>query len=66
MLRRTHPDLKHRIRTALRGLAKDPGSGEPLTGELEGLWKAAVGQMRVIYEIGRDTVTVHAITRRER
>ena len=46
-----HPDLRQSIKYALRTLCEDPGAGEPLRRELEGLWKYRVRRFRIVYAI---------------
>jgi mRNA interferase RelE/StbE len=53
VIRRLHPDLKRSIRNALRALSDDPSLGEPLRGDLEGLWKYRVRRFRIIYDVNR-------------
>jgi mRNA interferase RelE/StbE len=53
ILRRLHPDLKPRIKAAIRALTRDPGLGEPLKRELEGLWKYRVRRFRIVYAVDR-------------
>ena len=48
-LRKLPPDVKRSVKEALRALAGDPDLGEPLTGELEGLWKYRVRRYRIVY-----------------
>jgi mRNA interferase RelE/StbE len=49
VIRNLHPDLKRSIKSAIRAIATDPGCGEPLRGELEGLWKYRVRRFRIVY-----------------
>ncbi len=61
------PDLKRSVRQALRALALDPFSGEPLLRELEGLWKYRVRRFRIIYEVNRQkrTIRIFAVGHRQ-
>jgi mRNA interferase RelE/StbE len=53
-IRRLPPEVKQGVKEALRLLARDPRSGEPLRRELEGYWKYRVRRFRVVYQpIGR-------------
>jgi len=53
VIRHLPPDLKRPIKAALRLLSGDPGAGEPLIRELEGLWKYRVKRFRIVYAIDR-------------
>jgi len=55
VIRSLHPDLKRSIKAAVRAIATDPGRGEPLLRELEGLWKYRVRRFRIVYAIERKT-----------
>lgn len=50
-LRHLPPELKHRVKAAIRAIAADPSIGEPLHGELEGRRKFRVRRYRLIYRI---------------
>jgi len=52
-IRSLHPDLKRSIKSAVRAIAADPGCGEPLLRELDGLWKYRVRRFRIVYAIDR-------------
>ncbi|HCU24940.1 MAG TPA: cytotoxin [Deltaproteobacteria bacterium] len=49
VLRRLPPDLKKSVKEALRALVQNPDLGEPLRGDLEGLWKYRVRRYRIVY-----------------
>jgi mRNA interferase RelE/StbE len=53
LVRQLPPDLKRGVRAALRALSEDPGLGEPLRGDLEGLWKYRVRRFRIVYRVDR-------------
>ena len=60
------PDIKRGVRAALRALSADPRHGEPLRGELKGLWKFRVRRYRIVYAIdgaGR-TLRIYAVGHR--
>ena len=44
-----HPDLKKKLRSALERVARDPGAGKALQGELAGLCSLRVARFRIIY-----------------
>ena len=46
------------------GLAKNPETGEALTGQFKGLYKCRVGNWRVIYAILSDSVLILRIRHR--
>jgi mRNA interferase RelE/StbE len=46
-------ELRQRIKRAIRSLSADPFPGEPLIGELSGLWSFKVRRFRIIYELDR-------------
>lgn len=53
VIRSLHPDLKRSVKAAVRAIAADPGSGEPLLRDLDGLWKFRVRRFRIVYAIDR-------------
>jgi mRNA interferase RelE/StbE len=61
VIRSLHPDLKRSIKSAVRAIATDPGSGEPLLRELAGLWKYRVRRFRIVYAIERKTRTIRVM-----
>lgn len=52
-IRRLPPGIKRAVRSTIRELIENPASGEPLRGELEGLWKRRVRGYRVVYGVDR-------------
>ena len=52
-IRRLPPDVKRRIGSAVRALSADPNHGEPLRGNLKGLWKYRVRSFRIVYAVNR-------------
>lgn len=59
-LKRFDPPIQRRLLQTLRKrLSVDPKSyGEPLHGELAGLWKLRVGEYRVVYRIVEKRIEV--------
>jgi mRNA interferase RelE/StbE len=53
VIRALHPDLKRSVRSALDALGVAPSIGEPLRGELAGLWRYRVRRFRIVYELDR-------------
>ena len=49
LIRNLHPDLKRKVRAALKENLRDPGVGKPLREELGGLRSFRVGRIRIIY-----------------
>jgi mRNA interferase RelE/StbE len=64
VIRALPPEVKHAVREALRLLARNPDAGEPLRGELHGLWKYRVRRFRIVYERVRRVVRVVAVGHR--
>lgn len=44
-----HPEIKRKIRAALRSILDDPNVGKPLRGELAGLRTFRVGRLRIVF-----------------
>ncbi|OGN80466.1 MAG: hypothetical protein A2082_00365 [Chloroflexi bacterium GWC2_70_10] len=65
VVRRLAPDPKKRVRAVLNALQDDPRLGEPLIGDLLGLWKVPVGQYRVVYRSRRRLVEIVSVGPRE-
>lgn len=53
-IRHLPPGVKRAVRSAIREIISNPGSGERLHGELEGLWKRRVRGYRVVYGVNRE------------
>lgn len=49
VIRHLPPDIKLSVRAALREIARNPGVGTPLRGDLAGLWKYRVRRFRIVY-----------------
>ena len=64
VIKRRHPKLLVRLLDKLESLGDDPLAGKPLAGPLKGLRSLRVGDWRVIYEVGRETVTVLTVNNR--
>jgi mRNA interferase RelE/StbE len=61
VIRALHPDLKRSIRSALDALGHDPAIGEPLRGELEGLWRYRVRRFRIVYALDRPAHLIQVV-----
>jgi mRNA interferase RelE/StbE len=53
VVRHLPPEVKQGVKAALRAIAVEPATGEPLRGELEGLWKFRVRRYRLVYAVDR-------------
>jgi mRNA interferase RelE/StbE len=53
VVRHLPPEIKRGVKGALRAVAGHPETGEPLRGDLEGLWKFRVRRYRIVYAIDR-------------
>jgi mRNA-degrading endonuclease RelE of RelBE toxin-antitoxin system len=51
-----HPDLKRKIKSALKHILFDPYSGKSLREELKDLSSYRIGRFRIIYRIAADHV----------
>ena len=61
VVRAVHPDLKRSVRSALDALRDAPSIGEPLRGELAGLWRYRVRRFRIVYELDRSAHLVRVM-----
>jgi mRNA interferase RelE/StbE len=53
VVRHLPPEVKQAVKAALRAIAIEPATGEPLRGEMEGLWKFRVRRYRLVYAVDR-------------
>jgi mRNA interferase RelE/StbE len=53
VVRHLPPEVKRAVKGALRTVAVQPATGEPLRGDIEGLWKFRVRRYRVVYALDR-------------
>jgi mRNA-degrading endonuclease RelE of RelBE toxin-antitoxin system len=61
-IRGSHPQIKRKIKAALRNVLDDPGQGKCLREELAGLQSYRVGRFRIIYrESSENSLEVVAI-----
>lgn len=61
------PERKHRVRLALRGLAKGVGDIKALLGPLEGFNRLRIGSLRMVYrQIARDHILLEYADSRDR
>jgi mRNA interferase RelE/StbE len=51
LIRNLHPELKSRVKAALKSILNDPYSGKALKDELKGLRSYKVRRFRLIYRI---------------
>jgi len=55
-VRGAHPDLKRKIKSALKRILSDPYSGKSLREELRGLSSYRVGRFRIIYRVASNHI----------
>ena len=55
-IRKSHPDIKKKIRASLEYIQKEPESGKRLKDELKGLKSYRIGRFRLIYRISTDNL----------
>ena len=48
LIRGLHPDLKRKVRSALRDILDDPSIGKPLRNELPDLYSSRVSRVRIV------------------
>ena len=65
LLRRLHPQLKRKVRSALSDILENPDCGKALKDELEGYWSLPVGRTRIIYRPVKGAVEIVAIGPRQ-
>jgi mRNA interferase RelE/StbE len=56
-----HPDLKKKVRAALKTILYDPFSGKTVKEELTGLGSFRVSRFRIIYRIVKGEIQIIAI-----
>ena len=62
LIRGLHPEIKRRVKSALKMVLSDPDIGKPLKDELKGLHSYKVGRFRIIYKLSsKGTIEVVAI-----
>ena len=49
LVRSLHPELKRKVKSALKQILENPSSGKALKEELQGLNSYQVGKLRIIY-----------------
>lgn len=61
LIRHLHPDLKRKVRAALKEILANPGSGKNLKNQLSGLRSFRIGKLRIIYRLASGAVEVIAL-----
>jgi len=61
IIRGLHPELKRKIKAALKVILSDPGAGKALKDDLSGLISYRVGRLRIIYRLHGKEVQMAAI-----
>ncbi len=65
-IRSLHPELKRKIKGALKIISSAPDAGKALRDDLAGLRSFRVSRFRIIYRISQRTVDIIAVGPRER
>ena len=66
LVRHFHPELKAKIKAALRDILENPACGKALKDELHGLRSYRVKRLRIIYRIGGRWIEIVAVGPRRR
>jgi mRNA interferase RelE/StbE len=62
LIKGLHPEIKRRVKSALKMILSDPDIGKPLKDELKGLHSFKVGRFRIIYRLSsRGVIEIVAI-----
>jgi mRNA interferase RelE/StbE len=61
LVRSLHPELKRKIKAALKSILSDPGGGKALRDELAGLRSFRVSRFRIVYRISGRIIEIVAI-----
>ena len=62
LIRGLHPEIKRRVKSALKMVLSDPDIGKPLKDEFKGLHSSKVGRFRIIYRLSsKGTIEIVAI-----
>src|SRR5262245_2911887 len=61
LIRHLHPAMKQKVRVALTEILENPGCGEALRGELQGLRSFWVSKFRIIYRAVAQVIEVVAL-----
>ena len=56
LIRKSHPEIKKKIRAGLEYIQKEPQLGKPLRDDLAGLKSYRVGRFRIIYRISTEKI----------
>ncbi len=66
IVRRLPPDVKRSVKQALRTLSENPQAGEPLRGQLHGLWRYRARRFRIVYAADRSNrvLRIYAVAHR--
>ena len=62
LIKGLHPEIKRRVKSALKMILSDPDIGKPLKDELKGCQSYKVGRFRIVYRLSsRGTIETVAI-----
>ena len=56
LIRKSHPEIKRKIKAGLEHIQKEPGVGKSLKDELDGLKSYPVSRFRIIYRISTKNI----------
>ena len=56
LIRKSHPEIKRKIKAGLEHILKEPGVGKSLKDDLEGLQSYRVSRLRIIYRISTKNI----------
>jgi len=56
LIRKSHPEIKRKLKTGLEHIQKEPGVGKSLKDELQGLQNYRVSHFRIIYRISTKNI----------
>jgi len=56
LIRKSHPEIKRKVRAGLEYIQTEPDTGKTLKDELEGLKSYRIGRFRIIYRISTKNI----------
>jgi len=61
LIKGLHPELKRKIKSALKAILSEPDAGKALKDELSGLRSYRVGRLRIIYSLYKKEIRIVAV-----
>ena len=61
LVRSLHPNVKRKIKAALKIILSDSQAGKMLKDKLQGLWSYRVGKIRIVYRTAEGIIEIVAI-----